>query len=156
LWSHDLFAHVAHPDDFSRPWYVWVKQPDGIAALGSYYRVCDLNLAIWQQRGEKLHKSSLLGRVTPKMNRLDWLAGSDFLEQFFIQIPGLDVLNEIPQQTAHYFLGKAFTSPRISTREGLPVPTDSGDDIPAVDLVDEDIIVHLRSSLNLTMIMQSV
>ena len=51
--DRDLLAHTADSDEVARPWHVFVKQPDGIAALGSYDRACDLNLTIWQQREEK-------------------------------------------------------------------------------------------------------
>ena len=65
-------------------------------------------------------------------------------------MPGLKVLNEIPQQMPHHILGTEFTAPRISTCEGLPVPTDADDDIPVVDTIDENVFVHLPFSLNST------
>ena len=128
--------------------YVFFKQPDGIAAFGSYNSAGDLNLAILQRREVKFQKSSLLGRITSKRNRSDRLAGSDFPENLSIQVPSCYVLNEIPQQMPHHILGPYLTAPRISMCEGRPVLTDADDDIPIVDTVYENVFVQRPSSFS--------
>jgi hypothetical protein len=77
---------------------------------------------------------------------VDRLAGSDFLEQGFIEVPGFFALNEIPEETAHVLPGTGYADASILPRERIPVRTDTENDILFIDPVGKNFFVHSHSS----------